>query len=121
MASSTVRVRGLREFQRALAKADKAQRKEIRATFKEVGEVVRADAASRFGRIDAGSAAGYRVRVRQRGVSVEQSRRRVTGKRADYGALQMRLALIPAGKEKEPQVVQAFEKALDRIGDILDG
>lgn len=116
-----LKVTGIREFQRALAKGDKEQRKQISGVFKEVGEIVRERGASLFSGIDAGSAAGFRTVVRQRGVEVEQRKRRVTGKRGDYGALQMRRALVPALEEKQGDVVDAFEDALDKVIDIVEG
>lgn len=113
--SATLRVTNLREFQRLMSKADKATKKELREIFRETGEAVREDAASRFSRIDANSASGYRVRVRQRGVSVEQSKRRTTGLHPQYGALQMRIALIPGLEAKRNETMRAFEKAVENI------
>jgi hypothetical protein len=75
----------------------------------------------RFSPIDPRSAAGFRTRVRQRGVSVEQSRRRVTGKRGDYGALQMRRALVPALEDKKNQTEREFERAVDELANIMEG
>jgi hypothetical protein len=120
MATATIRVSGLREFQRALARGDKETRKQVRAVLRKSGEAVRAEATSLFTRVDADSAAGYRVVVRQRGVSVEQSRRRTTGKHPQYGALQMRIALLPAVVTKETETVGLFEKALDDIADVIE-
>jgi hypothetical protein len=116
VASSAVRVKGLRELQSALRKVNRGLNKELRAELKNVGEVVRADATSRFSGIDARSASGYKVRVRQRGVAVEQSLKRVTGRRGDYGALQMRRALLPAMASNEDEVVHRLEGMLDRLG-----
>ena len=49
------------------------------------------------------SAAGFRSRVKGFGrVMVEQRRRKTTGLRGDYGALQMQQALIPARSEAIP-------------------
>lgn len=121
MAQPTVRVRGYKEFARACNKAERETKGEVRGVYKQVGEIVRREAAGRFAPIDAGSAAGFRVAVRTRGVSVEQRRKRTTGNRGDYGALQMRRALLPAMAEKENEVVEAFEDALDKVADILDG
>jgi hypothetical protein len=118
--AETVRVRGLREFIRASDHAGPDAKKEVRAAFREAGEIVRQEAAQRFASIDARSAAGYRVSVRQRGVSVVQSLRKTTGTRPDYGALQMRRALVPALTAKEQQVERAVEKALDRVADHFD-
>ena len=60
-------------------------------------------------------AAGYKVRVRQSGVAVQQSLRKTTGKRPDYGALQMRRALLPALDANEAETMQKVEAALDDV------
>lgn len=121
MTTGTVRVRGLKELQRTLKQADKETRKRVRDVLRETGEIVRTEAQSRFSDIDVGSASGFKVRVRQRGVSVEQTRRKTTGKRGDYGALQMTRALNPALKDKEDEVVRSFEEALEKITHIVKG
>jgi len=115
-----VRVNGYREFVRAANRTSRAARKEIKDALRNVGEVVRADAADRFSTYDAGSAGGFRVRVRQRGVSVEQSRGRTMGTRPDFGALQMRKALIPAGEENEREIDDRMQEALDQIADYFE-
>jgi hypothetical protein len=56
------------------------------------------------------------VRVRQRGVAVEQSRRRTTGLRPDFGVLQMQRALLPALDTKQSEVVDKVEQLLDTLG-----
>lgn len=116
----TLRVRGYREFLRASDRAGRESKKATRDVLKSVGEIVRVEGARRFTKYDARSAAGYRVRVRQRGVAVEQSLRKTTGKRPDYGALQMRKALLPALVSKEHEVERATERALDTIADHFD-
>lgn len=121
MADGTIKVTGLREFQRALAKADPVLKKQVREAFREVGDLVRRDAASRFAHIDTGSAGGFKVRVRQRGIAVEQSKRRVTGQRGDYGAMQMRRALLPALGENSNELDQELDRAIDKVADIVEG
>lgn len=118
--SSTYRVNGMREFLRATDRAGKETKKEVRAAFRKVGEVIRVEAARNFESIDPHSASGYRTRVRQRGVAVEQSLRRVTGLRPDYGALQMREALLPAVEDKADEVVDEFNDAMDRVADHFE-
>ncbi len=113
-------VRGYREFLRACDRAGKETRKEVRGTFREVGDIVKVAARTRFQAIDARSAAGYRTVVRQRGVSVEQSLRKTTGTRPDFGALQMSRALLPAMAAKQEQVERSFEKAIDKVADHFD-
>lgn len=120
MARSVVRVRGYREFVRACDLAGKETKKAVRSTFREVGDIVRLEAADRFGGISPKSAAGFRTVVRTRGVAVEQRLRRTTGLRPDFGVLQMLAALIPAAAAKEDEVVEAFEDALDTVADHFD-
>jgi len=119
VAAETVRVKGLRELQRTLRDADKELRLGVRRELREAGEIVRAEAASLFSDHDPRSAAGYKVRVRQRGVAVEQSIGRTTGLRPDYGALQMRDALLPALDAKEEQVVARVELVLDNLPGVV--
>ena len=116
----TFRVVGYQEFMRATARADKDTKRYVREAFRKVGDSVRLDAVQRFAQYDARSAAGYRTRVRQRGVAVEQSLRKTTGKRGDYGALQMRRALLPALAENQAATEQAFEHAVDQIADRFE-
>lgn len=117
----TVRVEGYREFLRACDRAGKESKKEVRDTLRKVGDTVKLDAARRFSAYDRRSAAGYRTRVRQRGIAVEQSLRRTTGKHPEFGALQMRRALVPALTENEPETERALEQALDRVADHFEG
>ena len=101
MARPGVAVTGYKEFLKACAQGEPSTRKFVREAFRDVGEVVRADAAARFQSIDSKTAAGYRVRVRQRGVAVAQSLKKVDGKHGQYGGLQMAKALRPAVRENE--------------------
>lgn len=110
----TVKIEGLAELQKALRTMDKETAKELRKELKEAGDLVRSSAAGKFSRISPASAAGYKVRVRQRGVDVEQSLRRVTGLRPDYGALQLNIALLPALSENEDEVGRKAEEAVGR-------
>jgi hypothetical protein len=120
MAGSTTAVKNLRPFLKAALKEEKESRKLVRAEYRHVGDIVKEEGARLFGKYDAGSAAGFRTVVRQRGVSVEQRKRKTTGTRPDYGALQMRLALLPALDAKEEEVVEAFDRATDAICDHFD-
>ena len=117
MASGAIRVKGLREFQRACSASDKALKKNVRDNLRKAGDIVKDEARSRFSRYDARSAAGYRTAVRTRGVAVQQRLGRTTGKRPDYGSLQLRVALQPALETKRSAVEQEFEQMLDRIVD----
>lgn len=120
MPADTVRARGLREFIRAADHAGPDSKRFVRSAFREAGEDVKKDATLRFGSIDARSAAGYRVSVRQRGVSVYQSIRKTTGLRPDYGRLQMRKALLPALTANEKSTERRLEHAIDLVADHFD-
>lgn len=115
--AGAVRVKGLREFQRACNKSTKELKKDVRANLRKAGDIVKVESAARFAGIDARSAAGYRTAVRARGVSVEQRLGRTTGLRPDFGRLQMRRALEPALEAKRPEVEREFERMLDRLVD----
>lgn len=117
MARATLRVRGLRELMIVSRLAGLETKREVTATFKPVGELVRSEAAVRFVEVDTRTAAGYRVRVRQRGVYVTQSIRKTTGRRPQYGAYQMRRALLPALRAQQAQIERRFERAIDHVCD----
>ena len=117
MATATVRVRGLRELQRDFKKMGGGLNKDIDRELREAGQIVADDARSRFSGISASSAAGFRPRTRGFGrVVVEQRKGRTTGRRGDYGALQMRRALLPALGAKQDEVVKALDQMLGRLG-----
>ena len=115
--TGTLAVEGYQGLMRAFALADREQKREARKAFRRVGEVVRHDAMRRMSPIDAGSASGYRTRVRPREIAVEQSLRRTTGKRPDYGSLQMRRALLPALLSNAAETERELERALDQVAD----
>jgi len=64
------------------------------------------------------TAEGFRTYVRGQGstVQVEQSLRKTTGLRPDWGALQMTEALLPARDEKLDEVADRIE---DGVGGLL--
>ena len=117
MATGSVKVKGLRELRREFKRVSKDADKEVRDGLKQAAAPVREEAANLFERYDARSAAGYRVSVRGRVVTVQQSRRRTTGQHPEFGALQMRRALIPALQRREDEVVEGVERVLDQLAD----
>lgn len=108
-------VQGFTEFVRACETAPPLLRREIRATYREIGDIVRVDARERISELSRKSSDGYRTYVRARGVEVEQSLRKTTGLRPDWGKTQMRKGLIPALHDKEPEVVAAFAEATENV------
>lgn len=111
----TIRVKGYRELAKSLRYMDKESAAAIRTEFRAIGEIVRAEAAQLFSPISPSSAAGYKVRVRQKGIAVEQSLPRTTGQHPSYGTLQMRRALLPAADAHEEDTINRLEEALDNI------
>ena len=117
--AQAVRVKGLRDFQRACALAPKDTRREVKRELAAVGEAVEAEARQLFAPIDARSAAGFRTVVRQRGVAVEQTKRRTTGQHPEFGAMQMR-TLLQARESKRGETERGMEEAIDRVADLFE-
>lgn len=114
--TATLRVENLREFLRAVNKIDRGEKKAIKDTLAEAAQPVAATARQRLSRYAGASLTTIGPRVVTAGVFVTQRARKVTGKRGDFGALQMREGLIPALAEHEDDVVEALEDALDDLG-----
>ena len=112
--AQTVKVTGAKELERGFRQMRKQVLRELRPELRKAGELVRTEASTLFSSIDARSAAGYKVRVRAKGVAVEQSLRKVTGLRGDYGALQMRRALIPALEAKGGEASEMVTALVNR-------
>lgn len=112
---AVVRTHGLREFIRAADRAGKETKKVVRDRLRKVGEVVREDAQARFDAV--APRAKFGVSVRQRGVAVEERRRKTTGRRGDFGALQMRRGLVPAGEAKHQEAEAEMEAAAQELAD----
>ncbi len=111
---------GYAELVRASKFLIPAEQKETRAALARSGEIIRADAAPRFDKYSSRSAAGFRVRVRVRGVEVEQSLRKTTGARPDWGDLQMKKGLLPALYHNQDEAAAEFEKAIDIVTAIFE-
>lgn len=112
---TTLIVSGVPELLRAIAQMPPATKRECRKALRVIGEKVRAEGQSRFTEYNPVSAAGYRVYVRARGISVEQKYNKVDGSRPDYGPLQMDRALIPALEMYGEDTEGALEDALARV------
>ncbi len=112
--SYRVDVRGLKEVRAAFREVEGGL-KDFRGDLKKAGEPVQEEATglgARFSGIGA-----FKVRVRGTTVAVEQSARKVTGQRGDFGALQMSTVLEPALDAREGEVVEVLEEILDGMID----
>jgi hypothetical protein len=113
--AATLRVDGYRDLLRGLATADRETRLALRATLRHAGDATRAGAVARLSSVDSRSASGFKTRVRQRGVAVEQSLKRTTGQHPEWGSYQMRHALLPALGENADETERRMEAAMDAI------
>lgn len=108
-------VKGYRETDRAFRKLSKELSGEFRQEMMEAAEPIAAEARGRLSRYSGASVATVHPVALAKGVVVRQDARKVTGKRPDFGSLQMRKALIPALSDNEEKVINGLERALDRL------
>jgi len=113
----TVRVEGIKELVASLKTFDVETQAFLKAELKKVGDIVRTTGTQYLDYLvpdPARSADGYRVYIRGGGarVDVEQSIGRTTGLRPDWGATQMRLALVPALEAHQEDVLEGAEAAV---------
>lgn len=120
MAEQGIQVDGITSVINALRKFDAEAVVALREELRTAGGKVRDEAQQRFDPYNAQTALGYRVYVRGGSrVDVEQSIGRTTGTRPDFGALQMRIALIPSLGDKQDEVFADVEAALNRLADRI--
>jgi len=121
--AGTLVVSGFKELVKATSYLVPAERAATREALDKVGELVRVEGArnliqykeDKYHRPQDAirSASSFKVRVRQRGVEVEQSLRKTTGLHSWWGAAQMKHGLIPALYDSEAAITEEFDKALD--------
>lgn len=115
-----VTVEGLSGLIKAADAAGGETKKQVRNRLRKVGEIVRDDARQEFSSRSVRTAAGFGVSVRRAGlVTVEQRRRRTTGKRGDWGVIQMRKGLIPAADRNQERAVAEMEQAIDEVFELF--
>ncbi len=120
MAGNRVTVHGLAELRANLAFYDVDAAKALKEELRAAGDLVRADAQDRLEGVSPKSAAGLRVYVRSGSrVSVEQSLRKTTGRRPDFGTLQMRQGLLPALDDKRAEVAVMVDRSLSSLADRI--
>lgn len=90
----------------------------LRAHLKSAAEPVAREAQSLTSQWQGAKTSTIGPRVVARGVYVTQRARTVTGLRADFGALQMVKAMIPALEHNQDAIERSAEEALDVIENI---
>jgi hypothetical protein len=115
--AGTVHIRGWREVASALNRIERGCYKTALGGMLKAAEPVRRDWAGRVARYRGASTGTIVPKMTTKSVLVVQSARKVTGRRSDFGSLQMRLGLS-ALMEREDETRAEVEKALDDlIGD----
>ena len=117
--AETIRVKGLRELNAAFRNLEKKtdiERGMLRNELKKVAEPVAESAKQKIGRYQGAKLNTIRPRVAARSVFVTQGARKVTGKRGDFGSLQMTRGLMPALDENADKIVRGLEHVLDQLG-----
>ena len=118
MAYGVREVRGLSAMLRATDAAGRETKKLARDEVRKAAEPIRDEARRLFMGVHPKSALRYGVSVRKVGtVAIEQRLRRTTGKRPDFGGLQMKRALVPALDNKGDEATERLDDALERICD----
>lgn len=117
--SAIIEYEGLRDLIQAFKEVDGEILPELKEDLGRVGDIVRDDAQRRFDSVSTKTASGFETRVRIGGagalVVVAQSLRKTTGRRPDYGARQMKDALLPARAAKHEEAVQILEDGAGRL------
>lgn len=118
--SQTIRVHGLREFQRDIRHAEKDTRREVREGLKRAGDPVRSEWRRTFAPIHAFSASKLRIRVGVNGVFVDQPLRKTTGQHPEFGSLQQRHG-ERALERKAGDAERELAKSVNELADTAEG
>jgi len=113
--AATVRVSGLREVNRAFKRIDASVVAEVKDELKKLAEPVAADSRERIGHYAGASTSTIKPYPTMKGVVVRQAQKKKTGKRGDFGALQMG-HLMSSLDDHEDQIVEGVEDLLDWLG-----
>lgn len=111
MASGAIHVTGYREVIAALGRVSNESRPVLIGALKEAAWPVASDSKSRLKRYQGISLQTITPRVSTRGVFVTQRAKKVTGRRGDFGALQMTKGLMPALEDNREETYLGVELA----------
>jgi hypothetical protein len=112
--ATTVRVHGIREVTAAFRKIDGELAKRFGSDLKKAAEPVAEESRRTVTRYRGASVGTIRAKQSGARVFVEQSARKVTGHRGDFGALQLRNVLEPALEDQSDHVFAEVERILDK-------
>lgn len=114
MAAATVRIRGLKEVNRAFRRLETGIDKELKDGLKKASEPTAEQARSAISRYPGASTSTIKPYASQKGAVVRQSQRKRTGKHPGFGALQMQ-HLLAALDDNQDQIMGDVEKLLDHL------
>jgi hypothetical protein len=106
-------IQGNREIARDLRRIERQMQSGVRDELRDLAKPVQQKAAMLASPYSGATAAGFKIRLRRFEVTVEQSLRKTTGLRPDYGALQMRRMLEPALEQEQGQIEPQISRMLD--------
>jgi hypothetical protein len=106
-------VEGWREAVRSFDAVDRKAKRTMLKGLREAAGPIAEDVRSRLERYNEISLGTIRPSAGVRGVYIRQYKKRVTGNRPDFGALQMRRGFIPAAYGHEGDIAGAVSAAFD--------
>lgn len=112
--AGTVRVTGLREALAALNQIQRGAHKQVLGGLMKAAEPVRSSWVGKLSSYAGASTGTIQPKMTTKSIFVVQNAKKVTGRRGDFGALQMRHGLS-ALLEHEDETRKAAEQALDDL------
>lgn len=109
-----IKVHGLREVNAAFREMDRKLAKDFGDDLKSAADPLVEEVRHLEGRWRGASISTIKARRSGPKVFVAQTAKKVTGKRPDFGRVQMLGAFIPAREAKEDEVFDLVERVLDR-------
>lgn len=113
--AQTLRVVGYREAASALNKVNRKAKATLFAGLRAAAEPIALDARQRLMGYQGMSTSTIRPSATQRGVVVVQRKKKTTGKRPDFGSLQMKQGLLPALYQNQDDISQKVEDAFTAL------
>jgi hypothetical protein len=112
--AGTVKINGLNELLRSLNKIERGAHKRVMGGLLLSAEPVRRSWIGKLSRYEGVSTSTITPKMTTKGVFITQRARKRTGRRGDFGALQMRHGLAALFEEAD-NTTKAVEKALDEL------
>lgn len=113
-----IRVNGLRELLRVTDQLPRIEARGVRNQLRLVAEPIRQEATELFlARVSPDPRkVRYGISVRKAGtITVEERKRRTTGKHPEFGARQMKLAMILALERHQAETVRRLDSVFDDL------